>query len=173
MTSERAAQLAAFYAENQARLRRLVTRYTHANRQVVEDACQTAWAILLRRGDIPLDGRGLAWLRKVALTTGLRGTTPRDMPAGGFLPGGHDADPRELAEPIGDQGDPLELVLASERHQELRAKLLTLTERERRYLTLQAAGLSYREIAATETGVSLRTIERQILRGRRKLKERG
>jgi RNA polymerase sigma factor (sigma-70 family) len=173
MTSERTAQLAAFYAENQARLRRLVGRYSHANRHAVEDACQIAWAILVRRADIPLDGRGFAWLRTVALTTGLRGTAARDIPAGGFLPAARGADPRELPEPTADQGDPLELVLASEHHEELHTKLLTLTERERRYLALQAAGLSYREIAAIETGVSLRTIERQILRGRRKLKERG
>jgi RNA polymerase sigma factor (sigma-70 family) len=173
MTGERTAQLAAFYAENQARLRRLVARYGHADRNMVEDACQTAWAILLRRADIPLDGRGFAWLLKVALTTGRRRTAGRDIPAGGFLPAVRGADPRELPEPAADQGDPLELVLASEHHQELRTKLLTLTERERRYLALQAAGLSYREIAAIETGVSLRTVERQILRGRRKLKDRG
>jgi hypothetical protein len=82
MTSERTAQLAVFYAENQARLRRLVARCSRADRNMVEDACQIAWAILVRRADIPLDGRGFAWLRTVALTTGLRGTATRDIPAG-------------------------------------------------------------------------------------------
>jgi RNA polymerase sigma factor (sigma-70 family) len=172
MTGERCAEIAAFYTQNQRRLRSAVRRDSGAAAEVVEDACQTAWAMLLRREDISLDSHGFAWLCQVARTTGLRQATGRDTPAGALLPteGG---TPGEPSEPAGERGDPLELALAHEHSRGLRERLLALRERERRYLALHAAGLSYREIAATEGGVSLRTVERQILRARRKLKGGG
>jgi RNA polymerase sigma factor (sigma-70 family) len=171
MTADRLAHIAAFYAANERRLRRVVQHDTHASSDVAQDACQTAWTILLRREDIPLDRQGFAWLCKVARTTGLRNATGRETPAGAFL--AEAEHPAELPEPPAEHSDPLELALAHEQLAHLRARLLALTERERRYLALKAAGLSYREIAAVETGVTLRTIERQILRGRRKLNDRG
>lgn len=89
-------QLARFYLAEHARLQRIVAREVPAH--AVEDACHTAWTVLLRRPDIPLDGRGVAWLRKVALTTGRRAAIrPREQPAGGFLP--DPEHPGELPEP--------------------------------------------------------------------------
>lgn len=44
-----------------------------------------------------------------------------------------------------------------------------MTARERRIVGLHAAGLSYTEISNV-TGYSERTVERQLLRGRRKLR---
>ena len=84
--SARNQQLAAFYAHHALSLERSVARQLRALAAVVEDACQTAWTILLRRPDVPLDRQGLAWLRKVALTTGYRTARQRDQPAGAFLP---------------------------------------------------------------------------------------
>ncbi|MGZ4246590.1 MAG: hypothetical protein ACXVSE_20080 [Solirubrobacteraceae bacterium] len=49
---------------------------------VAEDACQTAWVALLRRDDVPLDARGLAWMRIVARTAGYRAARGREAPAG-------------------------------------------------------------------------------------------
>src|SRR5512133_825222 len=56
-----------FYAAQAKRLRAKVANKTGAPAEVVADACQVAWAILLRRPDISLDGRGLSWLTAVAV----------------------------------------------------------------------------------------------------------
>jgi len=89
---------------------------------------------------------------------------------GGWLP---DAEaPSELPEPSGEAPDPLLVALDHEHTEELHPRLDALTIRERRFVALQAAGLSYVEIAA-RLGVSTRTAERQILRGRRKLRQGG
>jgi RNA polymerase sigma factor (sigma-70 family) len=173
MTPKRRAGIAAFYAENEHRLRNAVKRDTGASAEVVEDACQTAWVTLLRRDDVALDNRGFAWLCRVARTAGLRRASCRDVPVGAFLPAAGDQEPGAIAEPAAETGDPLVLALAHEHSEQLRHRLLALTDRERRYLALHAAGLRYREIAQAEGGVSLRTVERQILRGRRKLKRGG
>ena len=92
----------------------------------------------------------------------------RELAAGGWLP---DADaPRELPEPSGEVPDPLLVALEHEHTDQLRRRLDALTVRERRFVSLQAMELSYVEIAA-RLGVSTRTAERQILRGRRKLRQ--
>ena len=91
---------------------------------MVEDACQTAWTILLRRLDIPLDRQGLAWLRKVALTTGYRTARQREQPSGAFLP---DPETGELPEPAARATQLDERV--AERL-DSRAQLETLTARE-------------------------------------------
>ena len=162
--SPRDQQLAAFYAQHAARLQRAVSRDLRVPAQVIEDACQTAWTILLRRPDVPLDRQGLAWLRKVALTSGYRAARQREQPVGGFLA---EPQPGELPEPAAPAGELGERI--AERL-DRRAQLQALIARERRYLALQAIGLSYREIAAYENATE-RTVERQLLRARRKLRQ--
>ena len=44
-------EIAAFFAENAARLERTVARYVTASHAVVEDACGAAWFALVRVGD--------------------------------------------------------------------------------------------------------------------------
>ena len=163
---ERSSQLAVFYAEHAPRLQRAVARELRVPAQVIEDACQTAWTILLRRPDVPLDRQGLAWLRKVALTTGYRQARQREQPAGGFL---GERQPGELPEPA-TPGAELGERIAD--RLDRRAELQALSGRERRYLALQAIGLSYRVIAAYENATE-RTVERQLLRARRKLRRHG
>jgi RNA polymerase sigma factor (sigma-70 family) len=165
--SARSQQLAAFYTQHVAALQRAVARQLRVPAHVVEDACQTAWTILLRRPDVPdvpLDRQGLAWLRKVALTTGYRTARQCEQPAGAFLP---EHETGELTEPAAramelDErvADPLDR----------RAQLETLTARERRYITLQAIGFSHGEIAPREH-TSQRTVERQLMRAKRKLRQ--
>ncbi len=138
--------------------------------ELVEDACQRAWVVLLRRAEVPLDGLGFSWLCKVARTTGRRTAVSREIPGGGFLPAGDDRErPGEIPEPPGHASDPLERVLERERYREQRKQLAQLTARQRRFLALQALGLSYNDIAKREQ-VSVRTVDRQILRGARKLR---
>jgi RNA polymerase sigma factor (sigma-70 family) len=157
-------QLARFYLAEHARLQRIVAREVPAH--AVEDACHTAWTVLLRRPDIPLDGRGVAWLRKVALTTGRRtAIRPREQPAGGFLP--DPEHPGELPEPPAPGGELADRAIERLHH---RAELAALPARQRRLLALHAIGLSYAEIAARE-GCTPRTVERQLLRARRALRD--
>ena len=161
--SARQQQLAAFYAEHAQALQRATARKLHAPMQLIEDACQTAWMILVDRDDIGLDHQGLAWLRKVALHAGYRAAGRPELSAGGFLP--------DLEQP-GELADPPSPAIALEERitdrLDRRSQLQALSVRERRYLTLQALGLSYHEIAIYEQA-SLRTVERQLQRGRRKL----
>ena len=75
----------------------------------------------------------------------------------------------DRAEMVASSGpDPVAL---SERIVEVgeRFERARLTGRERRLLGLQAAGYSYREISRA-TGDTVRTVERQLWRARRKLR---
>jgi RNA polymerase sigma factor (sigma-70 family) len=85
---------------------------------------------------------------------------PRDPPTKTLEPGAHCTQP------------PLEQAIAHEHSDELRDELRGLTDRQRQFLALQGSGLTYAEIAE-RTGTTLRTVERQILRGRHKLTGRG
>jgi DNA-directed RNA polymerase specialized sigma24 family protein len=91
-------QIAAFYAQHAMALQRTVARRAHAAEQTIEDACQVAWATLLRHPDVTLDQRGLAWLATVAAREAWRlASRAREIPAGAYLPG--DPEPGILAEP--------------------------------------------------------------------------
>ena len=119
---------------------------------------------------MPLDKHGFAWLCKVARTSGYRRARSREQPAGAFLPAAGEHDPRALPEPASGVLDPAEGAIDRERSREQRQQLLRLTTRERQFLALQGLGLSYQEIAEREQA-SLRTVENQILRARRKLRQ--
>src|SRR3954470_22081493 len=77
-------QIAAFYRDHAERLTRGVRRRVdRVGDEVIQDACQIAWATLLRRPDIPLDAHGLSWLATVAVHEAWRlGSITREQPAG-------------------------------------------------------------------------------------------
>lgn len=168
----REGQLGAFFESCRERVRWGVAVKVVAPEETVEDCCQAAWTILAGRPDVPLDERGVAWLVTVAARLVWRETAHgrREQPAGGWLP--ESEQPGELPEPAGPAVDPLERALERERLGERGLLLSVLTERERRFVALQAAGLSYREISAC-TGASARTVERQLLRAKGKLRTSG
>ena len=58
------------YRRHHRELHRAVSRAVHAPRELIEDACQTAWAILLRRQ--PDRDAIFAWLRVVAIREAYR-----------------------------------------------------------------------------------------------------
>src|SRR3954468_23358047 len=91
-------QIAAFYRDHAERLERAVRRRVdRVGDEVIEDACQIAWAALLRRPDIPLDAHGLSWLSTVAVHEAWRlGSITREPPAGPLSP---------PADPNGGQGE--------------------------------------------------------------------
>lgn len=80
-TTARAQEIAAFYARYASRLQRIVSAKVNAPAQTIEDACQSAWATLLRREDVTLDERGAAWLATVAIREGWRLTRRGEVPA--------------------------------------------------------------------------------------------
>jgi RNA polymerase sigma factor (sigma-70 family) len=166
--TERARAIAAFYAEEHKRLRHTVLREVSAPALAVEDACQSAWEALIRRPDIALDHRGFSWLVRVAVSRVWR-ESARQRHGPSIVA---DALIAELGNRSEEAWDPLERCLARERHEHRVKRLLALNNRERQFLALQALGLDYREISA-RTGSSLRTVERQLLRAKRKLRDQG
>jgi DNA-directed RNA polymerase specialized sigma24 family protein len=81
ITSARAEQIAAFYGRHAHRLRRTVAANAHAPEQTIEDACQSAWIILLRHPEVTLDHGGFAWLAMVAIREAWRlASRPRGCP---------------------------------------------------------------------------------------------
>jgi len=169
ISAGRKQRITALYERHASTVERLVSRRANVPRPVIEDACQTAWARLCLRDDVDIEPSStLRWLVIVAAREAWRYTgRRRELAVGGWLP---DVDATgELPEPPGPALDPL--ILACERD-DLRRRLIVLTPRERQFLSLQVAGLSYAEIA-TRLGVTIRTVERQIVRGRRKLRQAG
>lgn len=168
MTPARSGQIALLYRRHASTVYRLVNGLVGGSPGVIEDACQTAWARLCAHEEVDVERPGaLRWLTVTATREGWkRARHPREHPIGGWL--ADEEHESELPEPAGDSPDPCELMIAHEKHG-VRAELLSqLTPRERRYLGLQAIGLSYEEIAEA-TQSTMRTVERQILRARRKL----
>ena len=157
------------YATHHAALRRGVARTVNASPELIDDACQAAWAILLRAQ--PDRGATLpAWLRTVAVREAYRLlrreratvsldalTNPnpdtRDNPADDWLPA--------LAD------DRLDEQLEARRA--LRA-LRALPPRQRRYVAWKAAGHSYQEIGELAGGVTYTNVNRHLVLGRRRLR---
>ena len=161
--SARADQIAALYAEQARLVQRQLARRVNAPTAVIDDACQTAWERLCTHPGVePVAPSGVKWLVVTAMREAWRRAGGREIPT----------DPADLAEPVSDAASPLECAIAHEHSEELRDQLRRLSDRQRQFLALNAAGLTYAEIAE-RTAASLRTVERQILRGRHKLTHRG
>jgi DNA-directed RNA polymerase specialized sigma24 family protein len=126
------------YRRHHRDLERAVARVVNATPELVEDACQTAWAILLRNQ--PDRVSIFAWLRVVAVHEAFRlsATERRDARLERLHPDDGDwqditADPRSLDDSV-------------QAREALRI-LAALPERQRNDLTLVVAGHSYNEIA--------------------------
>jgi RNA polymerase sigma factor (sigma-70 family) len=165
-----AEQMTALYEQQAANIERIVAARARVPHTVLQDACQTAWMRLWIHTEVDLQAGGVvAWLTMVATREAWKRAELREIPAGSWATQGEDLPAGELAEPVGDTPDPFEVAIDHEHRDELRARLLALTQREREYLALQALGLSYKEIAA-RSGDSERTVQRQILRGAKKFR---
>jgi RNA polymerase sigma factor (sigma-70 family) len=162
-------RITVLYEQQATKLLRLVSSRVRTSAVVIEDACQTAWMRLCTHTEVDPDGPGaVRWLAITAIREAWKHSATREIPTGGWT--GHDEDvDGQLPEPTGDTPDPLDIVISHEHTRELKGRLAMLADRERQFLALQALGLTYQEIAAT--GASIRTVERQILRGRRKLNQ--
>jgi RNA polymerase sigma factor (sigma-70 family) len=143
------------------RLERNLRANVRAPRAVIEEACQTAWSrLLVANPPIAAEVR-LGWLTTTASREAIRAVRAQrlELPLTHLKDGEVIEFPARTPEP--------------ERAFELRERLgevRRLPVRQRQSLWLQSAGYSYAEIAA-ETGDSVRTIERQLLRARQTLRQ--
>ena len=142
-------ELADLYRGHDRQLQRAVARAVSAPRELIEDACQNAWTIMLRSR--PRRDTWFAWLRVVAVHEAYR-LCEADRVA--YL---EDLDQAEGWEAVTPDRHTLENAIEARRA--LR-RLAELPGRERRNLTLKVAGFSYVEIAEMTGGLTYRAQER-------------
>lgn len=157
----------ALYAKHAIKLRRVVASKVRAPETVIDDACQQAWIILLRTQ--PERGTVFPWLITVATHEAWRlaQRENRDSSLDFELE-------RSDTQAAGIVGDALiDEHANSDRRIELFQALDLLAElpqRQKEMIALQTAGLSMQEIARV-TGDSYRTVDRQLARGKRQLRQ--
>jgi RNA polymerase sigma factor (sigma-70 family) len=163
--------VARLYGEEAVRVRRIVRMSVTAPPALIEDACQVAWTrLLIHRARLRRES-ARAWLVRVAIREVVKSIQRerRERSLEALLEQGRrstvgGADEAEmtlstpaLIEDLVEQRNRLESIDA-------------LPERQRRLVWLQGLGLSYREMAG-ETGMTRRTVERQLIRAHSALAE--
>lgn len=152
--------IAELYTALAPQLERIVKANVDAPAALIEEACQNAWAGLLVHREALIPGTELGWLATTATreALALMRTERRDL----------SLEAEQEAE-----GELLDLTLPSGPEdaigvQERLAEVRQLPARQHQMVMLQGFGYRYEEIAAV-TGSSRRTVERQLLRARRRL----
>jgi DNA-directed RNA polymerase specialized sigma24 family protein len=149
------------YRRHHRELERAVARVVNAPRELIEDACQSAWAILLRSQ--PDRFAIFAWLRVVAIHEAYRFSAiqRRDAHLDRLA-----FDDENWHEAIADPGT-LDALL--EAREALRL-LAGLPERQRNDLALQVAGFSYREIAEMTSGRTFHNVNKHLTKARARVR---
>jgi RNA polymerase sigma factor (sigma-70 family) len=149
------------YRRHAGQLQRIVAGSVTTSLENVEDACSFAWTQLILHRLEAADAFG--WLVTVAVRQAVKldRRARRTHP----IPEGEDGELFEPPDPRDVIDGRERLIVAVDR---LRAA--KLTARQTRLLLLQAQGLTYGEIAAL-TGDSPRTVERQLLRARLRIRQ--
>ena len=147
------------YRRHHREFHRAVSRAVRAPREIIEDACQTAWAILLRPS-----ARARRGLRLAARRRG-----PRGLPA---LERSTDETRRLERAALQEDGawqevmaDPRSLDATLEALEALRA-LASLPERRRSDLALKIAGYSHREIRREHRGRTRTNVNKSLVKAR-------
>jgi DNA-directed RNA polymerase specialized sigma24 family protein len=147
----------ALYRRHHCDLERAVARIVSAPRELIEDACQSAWAILLRSQ--PDRVAIFAWLRVVAIHEAYRLSAIQRR----------DAHLDRLTSENGSWqeviADPRTLDALVEAREALRL-LAGLPERQRDDLALLVAGFSYREIAVMTGGRTFTNVNKHLAKAR-------
>jgi RNA polymerase sigma factor (sigma-70 family) len=165
--------VARLYVEEAVSVRRIVRMSVTASPAVIEDACQVAWTrLFIHRARLRRES-ARAWLVRVAIREVIKSLhrERRERSLEALLEQGG----RSAAGAAGDAGMTLPTPALIEDLVEQKNRLesiQTLPERQRRLVWLQGLGLSYREMAG-ETGMTRRTVERQLMRARSSLAEAG
>jgi len=155
-------ELEALYRSLATPLERIVRRDVRAPEEVIEDACQSAWRSLIGHWGRVRREAALTWLAAAAVHEAYKlvRRDRRELSLEELLDDGGDAG-------LGTGASGLEELL--QRRARLEA-IAALPRRQQRVVWLQGAGFSYLEMAE-RTGDSRRTIERQLLRAKRSLRE--
>lgn len=149
------------YRQHHRELQRVVARAVRAPRELIEDACQTAWANLLRTQ--PDRYAIFAWLRVVAIHEAYRLAAI-------------DRRARYLERLNVDEHDWQELVADPQTLDDAVAALealrtlASLPERQRSDLTLKIAGYSYEEIRALTPGRTFTNVNKSLVKARAKIR---
>lgn len=157
----RATDIGELYAALSERLVKIVRSDVRAPDPVIEDACQFAWSRLIHHRDRLCRETVLSWL----VTTAVREAFKLIRRDGREL--SLDAALESAREPLIRLHAP-----GAEELVELRERLAEighLPERQQRLVWLQGIGYTYGEMASC-TGCSQRTVERQLLRAKRRLR---
>jgi len=145
------------------RLEQIVRLDVGAPDPVVEDACQFAWSRLVHHRHRVHRETVMTWLARTAVHEAFK-LLRRDRRELSLDAAGEHATPAaRLSFPA-----PEAAVESRERLGQVRG----LPERQQRVLWMHAVGWSYVEIAAQE-GCTVRTVERQLLRARKTLRQNG
>jgi RNA polymerase sigma factor (sigma-70 family) len=160
-TNEPALPVAELYRDLSERLEQIVRFDVRAPESVVEEACQFAWGRLVDHRHRVRRETALSWLARTAVREALKlhAHARRCISLDMALDADRAAEMPTLAGPD-------ELL---ERRERL-ASIRRLPARQQQMLWLHALGLTYAEIGR-HTGCTTRTVERQLLRAKRALRE--
>ena len=152
------------YARLAPRLQRIVGHNVRAPDCLIEDACQIAWSRWVAHRDEVAPGSTLGWLSTTATREAVRLLRQQaryvslegEVEQGGTVVGfpARAPGPEQVAE-----------------FRDRLAEVRQLPTRQQRAVWLQSFGYGYQEIAA-RTGSSRRSVERTLLKARRRLHER-
>jgi|SRR5579884_57229 len=154
--------IAGLYRDLAPALAQRVRSGVQTSEPVIEDACQFAWGRLVVNAERVREEKALPWLTRTAVREARRLTLRqyRDAPLDELLEDGRDGSRApeldelfELRERLGSMRD-------------------CLTRRQQMLLWLHGLGLNYGEMASY-TGHTQRTVERQVLRARRRMRRAG
>jgi DNA-directed RNA polymerase specialized sigma24 family protein len=158
-TPERRENADVLYRRHHRELQKAVARVVRAPREVIEDACQTAWAIALRAQ--PDCQSAFGWLRAVAIHEAYRLLAIERHPA--ILD-----SLRPRTEDLLQLPDLQSLDDALQALEALRL-LASLPERQRTDLALQIAGYSYKEIQARTPGRTWTNVNHSLAKARTRI----
>jgi RNA polymerase sigma factor (sigma-70 family) len=145
-----------------ARLEKLVRLYVRAPDQVIEDACQFAWSRLVHRGAAVRRDSAFQWLVRTAVREAVKLVRRERLEVS--LEAMVDNASYQPLRP----GTPAIQDLLEQR--ERLSAVGALPERQQRLVWLHALGLTYSEMAHHE-GYTRRTVERQLLRAKHRMRE--
>jgi DNA-directed RNA polymerase specialized sigma24 family protein len=141
-------EIAHLYRRHHRDLQRAVAAAVRAPRELIEDACQNAWTIMLRSQ--PRRDTWFAWLRVVAIREAWQqcARSRNERPAGAFIsPEPGEIGAYEYPDPPADARDIPDQVADRIQHVQRLADLTAIKPHDRRTLYLMGLGYRYAEIA--------------------------
>ena len=164
-------EIAHLYRQHHRDLLRAVAAAVRAPRELIEDACQNAWTIMLRSQ--PRRATWFAWLRVVAIHEAWQqcARSRNERPAGAFIsPEASETGAYEYPDPPADTRDIPDQVADRIQHVQRLSDLTAIKPHDRRALYLMGLGYRYAEIMEL-TGASYTAVNRRITEGRRALRK--